>query len=138
MEWKRDQYWITDDPSKVSLPAVNALLAQTYWAASRPPERTVDSIQHSLPFSLFYGNEQIGFARVLTDYSVYAVILDVVIHPDHRRHGLGRFLVESMLAHPSIQKLRTVLWSGDQDQFYQACGFKYEQALKLFGISPKW
>lgn len=138
MNWERDGYRISDDPGEIDEAAVLRLLDGTYWAGNRPHERTRQALRRSLGFSVFRGAECVGFGRVLTDGAVYAVLLDVVIDPAHQRRGLGRWLVEVMRTHPEIAGLRVVLWSTDQERFYQACGFHWEREFLLFGIAPIW
>ena len=109
MQWLRDDFRITDDPAEIVLPVVHTLLADTYWAKTRPVERTEKAIQHSLPFSLFHKANQVGFGRVFTDYAVYAIVSDVVVAPACRGQGLGKWLLATMIAHPDVNDLRLVL-----------------------------
>jgi len=71
MRWRNDEFWLSDEPSDVDLATVHRLLAATYWASTRPAERTERAIRKSVCFSLKRGGEQIGFARVLTDDGCY-------------------------------------------------------------------
>ena len=102
-EWRRDDYTLTDDKARLDLDAVCALLNATYWAAARPREVIAKSIEHSICFGLLHGGRQAGFARAVTDYATFAWICDVVIAPEHRGRGLGKWIVECVLAHPELQ-----------------------------------
>jgi N-acetylglutamate synthase-like GNAT family acetyltransferase len=66
----------------------------------------------------------VGFGRAVTDRATYAYLTDVVIHPDYRGRGLGRWLIESILAHPDLQGLRRIaLVTRDGEQLYRQLGF---------------
>jgi GNAT superfamily N-acetyltransferase len=67
----------------------------------------------------------VGFARVLTDQTYVALILDVIVAPEHRGQGLGRLLVESILAEPALQAVRSVelVCQPEHVPFYERWGF---------------
>ena len=82
------------------------------------------SIRFSLNFGVYDGNRQVGFARVITDYATFAYLCDVFIHEEYRGHALGKWLMESILAHPNVQGLRR--WSlatRDAHGLYKQFGF---------------
>ena len=87
MQWQQGDYTLSDESSRLDLPAVIALLTSTYWAAERPAETTERSLRHSLNFSLFHGAAQVGFARVVTDRATVGYLCDVVIADPHRGNG---------------------------------------------------
>src|SRR5438477_13036396 len=102
-EWHRDEYTLTDDKTRFDFDAVCALLHATYWAAGRPRGIIAKSIEHSICFGLLHRGKQVGFARAVTDYATFTWICDVVIAPEHRGHGRGKWIVECALAHPDLQ-----------------------------------
>jgi GNAT superfamily N-acetyltransferase len=82
------------------------------------------SIENSFPFGLYKGKEQVGFARVVTDYATFAWIADVFVLPEHRGRGLSKRLMEVMLAHPRLQGFRRwVLSTKDAHGLYERFGF---------------
>ena len=100
-------------------------------------EKTIEKIiANSLCFSLIKADEQIGFARVLTDGVIYAVILDMFIHEDFRGQGLGKWLVRCIGEHPDIISLRLVLWTRAASDFYKKIGF--EEVSKLKFMAQNW
>ena len=120
----RDGYRITTDPEAVDLDAVHAFLARSYWGQGMPRETLERAIAGSIPFSLLHGEEQVGFARVVTDRATFAYLADVYVLEAHRGRGLGRFLVETVLAHPDLQGLRRfVLVTRDAHALYAGYGF---------------
>lgn len=124
MEYKRDSFIISDDPSKLDLDAICDFLSRAYWAEKRPREVIEKSIRFSLNFGVYDGDRQVGFARVITDYATFAYLCDVFIHEEYRGHALGKWLMESILAHPNLQGLRR--WSlatRDAHGLYKQFGF---------------
>jgi GNAT superfamily N-acetyltransferase len=104
---------------------IHAFLRRAYWSIGIPRDRPVRAIEHSLPFGLFAPDGvQRGFARVVTDRAVSALLCDVFVLPADRGRGLGAWLVECALAHPELQGLRR--WSlatADAHELYRRFGF---------------
>ena len=117
-------YRITTDPAAVDLDAVHAFLASAYWSEGIPRDLLARAIAGSLPFSLFHGARQVGFARVVTDGATFAQLMDVYVLPDYRNQGLGQWLVETVMAHPALQGLRRIgLGTRDAHTLYARFGF---------------
>jgi GNAT superfamily N-acetyltransferase len=140
VEFHRDQFTISTDPSRLDMNAVYEFLSQTYWAKTRPHERTDIAFNNSVVFGIYEGNRLIGLGRVITDFSILAYVCDVFIHEDYRGRGLGKWLVESMLEHPDLKQVRRwLLFTEDAHGLYQQFGFeqltkaeKWMQRLRLF------
>ena len=64
------------------------------------------SIQNSLCFGVFDGEQQVGFARIVTDYITFAWLCDVFIAKSHRGQGLGKWLVKSVVSHPEMAAVK--------------------------------
>jgi len=120
---------ISDERELVDTDAVYCLLRETYWAKNRSREAVEITIQNSLCFSLFDNDKQIGFARILTDDAVHSILLDVVIHKDYRRKGLGKWLVECITNHPEISDLIQILWTVDANGLYEKFGFSSPEKI---------
>lgn len=97
MMYSKDDYEIYDERNMVQLDKVESLLKKSYWANERDIETIKISIENSVCFSLFHDKEQVGFARVVTDYASVAYIADVIIDPKHRGKGVGKWLIETMI-----------------------------------------
>lgn len=97
-----------------------------FWAEDRRPSEMAKAIAHSRPVVTAWDDEQlIGFTRATSDGVFRATIWDVVIHPDYRGAGLGRRLVQTLIAHPHMNKVeRTYLMTTHQQSFYERIGFK--------------
>jgi GNAT superfamily N-acetyltransferase len=122
---RRGEYTITTDPAAVDHDAVYAAIVTSYWAESIPPDLLRRAIEGSLPFSLFAGDRQIGFARVITDCATFGYLADVYVLEEFRGRGLGRWLLDTVMAHPELQGLRRfMLVTRDAHGLYERVGFR--------------
>jgi len=125
-EWRRGDYLISTDPSLLDLGVVHAFLGRSYWAAERSLETVKRSVEHSLSFGLYHGQDrrQVGFARVVTDFATFAWLCDVFIDEAHRGQGLGVWLMETVVEHPDLRCMRLwVLGTRDAHGLYEKIGF---------------
>jgi GNAT superfamily N-acetyltransferase len=134
MNWQRDDYVLTDDRERVDADVVCALLHATYWADQRPRALIEKSIRNSLCFALLHSGQQVGFARAVTDYATFAWICDVIIAPGHRGHGLGKWMVECIVAHPELQNGTQLLRTRDAHTLYERFGFQRAECLRRGGL----
>ena len=75
-------------------------------------------------FGLYDGEKQVGLARVVTDYAIFAYLCDVFIHEDYRDHGLGKWLMQTVMSHPDLQGLRRwTLATRDAHGLYKQFGW---------------
>lgn len=118
-------YEITTDPARVDLDVVHRELAASYWSPGIPRHVVAKGIANSIAFSLLAPDgTQAGFARVVTDRASYAYLGDVFVLAEHRGKGLGKWLVETVLAHPDLQGLRRfALATADAHGLYARYGF---------------
>ena len=123
--WQRDEYSISTDRARLDLDVIhNYLSNEAYWASGRSRQVVARSIENSLPFGIYHGNDQVGFARIVTDYATFAWIADVFVLPEHRGRGLSKWLMEVIIAHPELQGFRRwVLSTKDAHGLYERFGF---------------
>lgn len=123
-EWRRDEYSISTDPSRLDRPAIREFLAASYWSPEIPQDVVDRAIEGSLSFGLYEGKKQIGFARAVTDRATFAYVADVYVLEEYRGRGLARWLMETVLAHPDLQGLRRwMLITRDAHALYRRVGF---------------
>jgi GNAT superfamily N-acetyltransferase len=123
-EVRRDNFLISTDPARLDVDAIVDMLNRAYWAQGRPRERTERALQNSLAFGVYDGQRQIGLARVVSDYAIFAYLCDVFIHEDYRAHGLGKWLMQTIMEHPDLQGLRRwTLATSDAHGLYRQYGF---------------
>ena len=124
--WERDEYLISTDRSRLDVKLIHDFLSNhAYWASGRSREVVERSIESSLPFGIYLGRKQVGFARIVTDYATFAWVADVFVLPEHRGRGLGKWLMEVIVAHPRLQGFRRwVLSTKDAHGLYERLGFQ--------------
>jgi GNAT superfamily N-acetyltransferase len=122
--WRRDGYLISTDASMLDLEVVHGYLSRSYWAAGVPEDVVRRSIENSLCFGVYWGEEQAGFARVVTDRATFAYLADVFVLDEHRGQGIGKWLLEVILSHPDLQGLRRwMLATRDAHDLYRRYAF---------------
>jgi GNAT superfamily N-acetyltransferase len=124
LELQRDEIMISTDPSRLNMDAICSFLSRSYWASDRPRETTQLAVEHSLCFGVYDRDQQIGFARVVTDYATFAWLADVFIEEEYRGRGLGKWLVETVLSHAELRSVaRWFLATRDAHELYRRFGF---------------
>lgn len=123
MEWIEKEYKISNNKTLLSLEKIYDLLAQTYWANKRPKAIIEKSIEQSLCYGVYYKDEQIGFARVITDYATTYYICDVIIDEKYRGKGLGKRLVQCIVESEELDGKLGMLLTKDAHGLYEQYGF---------------
>ena len=118
-------YEVSTDPRRLEVDVVHQFLHhESYWARGIPRDVVEKSIRHSLCFGVYHGGRQVGFARVVTDYAVFAYLADVFVLPQHRGRGVSKQLIGTILSHPRLQGLRKwSLGTRDAHGLYAQFGF---------------
>ncbi|MBV9960919.1 MAG: GNAT family N-acetyltransferase [Parafilimonas sp.] len=118
-------YCITTDNTKLDINVIHQFLSEeSYWAKGIPKSVVEKSIANSLCFGLFCKNEQIGFARLVTDKATFAYLADVFVLKQYRGKGLSKWLMQTIQAHPGLQNLRRwLLTTKDAHGLYAQLGW---------------
>ncbi|QDU38979.1 Acetyltransferase (GNAT) family protein [Maioricimonas rarisocia] len=120
---------------------LHQLYQREWWSQGRSLDETRSILQNS---SLVFGFVEedgtlVAFARVLTDFTAHAVIYDVIVAESHRRHGLGRQLMDAIVSHPRLTDVRAV-WLcclGDMVPFYRKWDFEPGDEKLQWMIRPR-
>ena len=125
IECTRDGFTISTDKSRLDVAAIHDFLCNSsYWARNVPLPTVQKSIENSLCFGLYDGDRQVGFARVITDYAVFAYLADVFILEAYRGRGLAKWLIACIISYPELQDLRRwMLATKDAHGLYTKYGF---------------
>lgn len=100
-------------------------ILNSYWGSALNAEAIDHSFRGSFCVGLMKGDEQIAFARAISDGAIDAYLKDVIVFPDHQRHGHGRRIVTALMKHPSLLSVpKWYLGTKDAHAFYQSLGFK--------------
>lgn len=124
-EYSFGEYFITTDKSKLDIVAIHDFLSKhSGWSDNIPFDRVKISIDNSLNFGLFHNDQQIGFARVISDFSTIAYLGDIYVLENYRGQGLSKRLMEAVMQHPMLQGLRRwILLTSTADWLYEKYGF---------------
>jgi N-acetylglutamate synthase-like GNAT family acetyltransferase len=128
------EYFISTDKDLLDTIAIQKFIANSYWGDSRSLEEVKKTIENSYCFGIYTSDkEQIGFARVVTDYIYFGYFMDVIILDKFQGQGYGKILVDFMLADSTIKNLKTLaLKTKDAHELYERYGFNN------IGDSPLW
>ena len=124
-EWQRGEYTISTHDNRLDIRVIHDFISnQSYWGQGRAVEVVQRALDNSLNFGLYRGDKQVGFARVVTDFATFAWVADVFVLAEERGHGLSKWLMEVILAHPRLQGFRRwVLATKDAHSLYARYGF---------------
>ncbi len=125
IEIRFDDFLITTDNSKLDMVAIHEFLSKhSGWSNNIPFERVKRSIENSLNFGLLHHDKQIGFARVISDFSTIAYLGDIYVLDSYRGQGLSKKLMDCVMNHPHLQGLRRwILLTNTADWLYEKYGF---------------
>jgi GNAT superfamily N-acetyltransferase len=121
----RDGFCISTEKERLDLKAIHHFLStQAYWSLNIPLSRVEKAVTHSLNFGLYSPEQQIGYARVISDFSSVAYLGDVYILPSFRGKGLSKWLIQTIMAYPELQGLRRwILSTADAHGLYRQFGW---------------
>ena len=146
VEYRRGDFLISTDRERLSLDIIHDFLTNCYWAKGISREIVERSIEHSLCFGVYGENpsfdaakgelkalQQVGFARVVSDFATVAYLGDVFMLESHRGRGLSKWLMECITAHPALQNLRRwILLTRDAHALYSRFGFTAVRAPERY------
>lgn len=135
MDVKKGTFRISTNQDDLQIDVIHRYMAEeAYWTSGRTRAMTEKSIKHSLCFGVYDDGKQIGFARVVTDYTIFAYLCDVFILADYQGQGLGKWLTETILEVLDEEGVRwTMLATRDAHELYE----QYGDFQKLY-LPEKW
>jgi len=124
-EFVQGDFLISTNKQKIDLIAVHSFLTNSYWSKGITLDKIKNSIENSLCFGVYYNSKQIGFSRVVTDYTLFGYIADVFILEEYRGRGLSKWLMDTIINYPSIKNLRSwMLATSGAHGLYEKYGFE--------------
>lgn len=124
-EWRMNNYLVSTDKGMLDVQAVHHYLTRSTWAKGIDLDTVSASIKNSLNFGMYNNKSQIGFARLITDYSTFAYLCDVYILEQYQGEGLGRWLMECIHNYPCFDNLRRVmLFTTTAPWLYEKLGYE--------------
>jgi GNAT superfamily N-acetyltransferase len=124
---------ISTDKSRLQIEVIHQFLTETYWAKGRTLIEVKTSIEHCLCFGVYLDDKQIGFARIATDYVVFAYVMDVFILPEYRGNGYSKLLMKAVNEEHKLQNCKIwMLKTADAHELYKQYGYnELKQPEKL-------
>jgi len=121
----KQDYFISKNKRLLNVEGIQQFIASSYWGKDRTLNEVKLTIENSYCFGIYTNdNEQIGFARVVTDYIYFGYFMDVIIFDKFQGKGYGEILIEAMLEDSTIKSLKTLaLKTKDAHQLYERFGF---------------
>ena len=115
---------VSSDKDKLDIPFILSELKQVSWLAPKTLEEVQTVIDASFCFGIYLEDKQIGFCRVITDYVVFAYVMDVFITAEQRGKGYASQLINAMLLDPKLKDVK--LWrlaTSEAHFLYKKFGF---------------
>jgi GNAT superfamily N-acetyltransferase len=122
----KTEYEISTDPRRLDLDVIyNFLANDSYWSPGIPRQIVERAIKNSFCFGVYHATGQVGFGRIVTDKSTFALVADVFILEPHRGKGLSKWLMRRIMEHEELQGLRRwLLLTSDAHGLYRQFGFE--------------
>jgi GNAT superfamily N-acetyltransferase len=120
-----DGFEADDDVARIDVDVVHGFLSTSYWAKGIPRELVARSVAGSLNMGVYAADgAMVAFARAVTDRATFAWLADVFVLDECRGHGLGRFVVSTLVDHPELNGVRRFMLStADAHELYRSYGF---------------
>ncbi|NLI93950.1 MAG: GNAT family N-acetyltransferase [Peptococcaceae bacterium] len=118
---------IKDGIEKMDFPQVTEMLAKSFWSPGIKLDEVKKGALHSaLVVGAFDSNQnQIGYARVISDKTRFAYILDVYVEEKHRKSGVGQKMIAHILDHNELKDVyQWLLITKDAHKFYGKFNFQ--------------
>lgn len=120
---------------------LQALYETHWWFAGRELARIEQSVAAS---DVVVGlrdpetDRLVASGRVITDFVYTGKILDVIVHADRRRQGVGTLLLDAITGHPDLQEVDelTVNCRAGLAPFYRSCGFDVHEMIQAARDDP--
>jgi GNAT superfamily N-acetyltransferase len=121
-----DGYELDDDPGRIDLVVVHCYLSEdAYWARERTYEHQSELNRAAARVvGLYRQDQQLGYARAISDRVSLAYLADLFVLPEHRGRGLGAELVREMVERGPLASLRWMLHTEDAHGLYERFGFR--------------
>lgn len=123
-ELRQGEFIVSTDPARLDISVIHGFLSRCYWSPGIPENTVRRAVANSLCFGAYHANQQVGFARIISDFATFAYLCDVFVIESFRRRGLSKLLMQAVIAHPDLQGLRrTCLFTRDAHALYAGFGF---------------
>ena len=119
-------YEVDDDRGRIDIDMVYRYLSEgAYWVRGRD-RATIERLvrESTRVIGVYAGDQQIGFARVISDGTSVAWLGDVFVLAEHRGRGLGEELVRDAVEYRDHRDVQWYLNTRDAHALYAKFGFE--------------
>ena len=147
MQAVRDDFLLSSDPDLLDFDIIHGFLSQAYWSVGIPRALVEQAARHSRPYGLYHcptahERRQVGYLRLVTDFTAFAYLADVFVLDHVRGQGLAKWMVRTMLDDPALQEVRGwMLATQDAHELYRKFGFDALETPRRFmrrNVPPSW
>ncbi len=115
---------LDDDKRRLQVDRVHRWLASSYWSPGIARSLVEKAIEGSHCLGAYRDDEQVGYARMITDHATFGWLADVWVEESVRGEGVGRRMVQWFIDHPDFAGIRRLaLVTADAHGVYEAVGF---------------
>jgi len=121
------EYSLKSGYENMDFDKVTTMLKDAYWSIGIKQEEVKQGAKNSALLVGAYtkDNNQIGYARVISDKTRFGYIMDVIVDEKYRKQGIGQAMVKHILRHPDLKDVyQWLLITKDAHGVYQKLGFK--------------
>lgn len=120
-----DEFIIRYGCGNMDFSKVTFMLSQAFWSKGiKEAEVRQGAANSALVLGFFFNNEQVSYARVISDKTRFAYILDVYVDEKFRRNGLGQLMINSILKNDELKDVyQWLLITKDAHGVYSKSGF---------------
>jgi ribosomal protein S18 acetylase RimI-like enzyme len=138
------EYTLKSGHNEMNFDKITSMLAEAFWSKGIKKDEVIKGAMNSaLLVGAFTSNhEQIGYARVISDKTRFAYLLDVIVDDRYRRQGIGQAMVNFLLNHPELEQVyQWLLITKDAHGVYQKVGFntisRPEDWMEIRNLRPE-
>ncbi|HPL62518.1 MAG TPA: GNAT family N-acetyltransferase [Syntrophales bacterium] len=124
MEWILHDFKISTEKDLLSVKEIHEFLTRNHGAVSRAAEEIEKSIENSLCFGMYCNGRQVGFARVISDFTTVYFLSDFFIMEEFRGKGLGKWMLECITGYSELKNLIGFLATRNAHGLYRKYGFR--------------
>ncbi|MGB1004750.1 MAG: GNAT family N-acetyltransferase [Salibacteraceae bacterium] len=116
---------------------ISKLFQLVNWGIRNPKEIENSFKKSSITCFVKNENEIIGFGRTVDDGKYYALLVDLVIHPNHQQKGIGRTIVNKLTAQLKDYNFVTLTAAPNKEDFYKKIGWLKQKSAFILPKDQK-